>query len=154
MTLRGPPRDHFDQIATYLHTPWLKTLCLDKLKPTIGFEKKITCLGIMSSAREYESRLWFGKKLSSGGPLNIWTWPRYSQARPAHHSLSLYIGSFGRDIEMDAHTDTQTISKLLHPPLTRGVKNYTKSNLAFFDLMLHQRVWSNHSRTAGFIPIV
>ena len=35
----GLHRIIFDKIATYLHTPWLKILCLGKLKPTIGFEK-------------------------------------------------------------------------------------------------------------------
>ncbi len=37
-TLRGLHGIIFDQIATYFHTPWLKTLCLGRFsKPMVGF---------------------------------------------------------------------------------------------------------------------
>ena len=44
-------------------------LCLDKK----NFQNQwwvLSCLGIMSSTREYEGRLGFDRKLSRGGPLN------------------------------------------------------------------------------------
>ena len=41
MSFIGLHRIILDLIATYLHTPCLKTLCLGKLKPTIDFEKNM-----------------------------------------------------------------------------------------------------------------
>ena len=64
LLLRGPPWDNFWPNAAYLHTPWLKTLCLDKLKPTIN---------IMSSARVCEGRWRFGKKIFHRGHLKLIT---------------------------------------------------------------------------------
>ncbi len=46
------------QNATYLHTPWVKPPSLDKLP----------CLGMISSALEYEGRLSFAQKLLCGAP--------------------------------------------------------------------------------------
>ncbi len=57
--------------------------------------------------------------------LDIWTWPRYSQARPACQSLSLYMGS-SREWDGRTHTQTHTsmMSKLLHALQTTGVKTH------------------------------
>ncbi len=58
--------------------------------------------------------------------LDLWTWPRYSSTWPPCQNSSLYVPSFFRDSETDTQTDrqtdTHTMPKLLHPPLTLGVK--------------------------------
>ncbi len=67
----------FYQIETYLHTPWLKTLCLGKLKPTIGFEKICTFgLGVPI--------IDFGQTaLNQGGHLLIqWCQAKINNGRP------------------------------------------------------------------------
>ncbi len=55
--------------------------------------------------------------------LNLRTWPRYLCPWPTCQNSGLYVCSFGQDSETDWHMDTQTMPKLLHPPLMRGVKN-------------------------------
>ncbi len=55
--------------------------------------------------------------------LYLRTWPRYLQPWLTCKNSSLNVRSFGQDSETDGHTDGQTMPKLLHPPLMRGVIN-------------------------------
>ncbi len=55
------------------------------------------------------------------------TWPRYSSTRPTCRNSGLYVCPFSRErgnthTHTHTHTDRHTMSKLLHPSLTRGVK--------------------------------
>ena len=59
------------------------------------------------------------------GDLDIETWPKYPSTWPPCQNLSLYVCSFRQ--ESDAQTDTQTLPKLLHYPVTQGVLNSEKS---------------------------
>ncbi len=56
--------------------------------------------------------------------LDLRTWPRYSSNWPTHQRSGLYVCPFGRE-SVHRQTDRQTMSKLLHPSLTRGVMTYT-----------------------------
>ena len=54
--------------------------------------------------------------------LDLWTWPRYPSTWPTHQRSGLYVCPFSREsVHRQTDTHTQTMSKLLHPSLTRGV---------------------------------
>ncbi len=53
---------------------------------------------------------------------DLQTWPRYFSTRPACQNSGPYVCPFGRE-RGNTHTDRHTMSKLLHPSLTRGVKS-------------------------------
>ena len=57
--------------------------------------------------------------------LYLWTWPKYPSTWPTHKKSSPYVCPFSHEsgnTHTDRQTDTQTMSKLLHLSLTRGVK--------------------------------
>ncbi len=80
LILRGPPRDNFRpnrNLPSYSLAEDIMPRQVNNRRPwakcAYFFQNQwwvLTCLGIMSSAREYEGRLRFSRKLSHGAPLN------------------------------------------------------------------------------------